>query len=87
MLSVPADEGFWVGSSATDRVWVQLTGSAGESPVTVKAGNRISFSTGKVVANPAGFAAKVGVDAAEGGAQLDAQKQHIEIAKTSIKLS
>lgn len=85
--SVPADEGFWVGTSATDRVWVQLTGAAGESPVTVKAGDRISFTTGKVVATPAGYADKVGVDASEGAAQLGAQKAHIEIAKSAIKLS
>lgn len=84
--SVPADEGFWVGSSATDRVWVQLTGAAGESPVTVKAGDRISFSGGKVVATPAGYATRVGVDAAEGAAQLAAQKAHVEIAKNAITL-
>ena len=85
--SVPADEGFWVGSSATDRVWVQLTGAAGESPVTVKAGDRISFAGGKVVATPTGFAAKVGVDTAEGSSQLTAQKAHVEISKTAIKLT
>ena len=85
--SVPADEGFWVGNSASDRVWVQLTGAAGESAVTVKAGDRISFTGGKVVATPAGYAEKVGVDATEGSAQLTAQKAHIEIAKNAIKLT
>ena len=84
MQSVPADEGFWVGSSATDRVWVQLTG---ESAVTVKAGDRISFAGGKVVATPAGYAEKVGVDTTEGTAQVTAQKAHIEIAKNVIKLT
>ena len=84
--SVPADEGFWAGASATDRVWVQLTGGTGESAVTVKAGDRISFGGGKVVATPAGYAAKVGVDATEGAAQLTAQRAHIEIAKTAVKL-
>lgn len=85
--SVPADEGFWVGSSATDRAWVQLTGGDGESPVTVKTGDRISFAGGRIVTSPAGYAAKVGVDAGEGAAQLAAQKAHVEIAKTAIKLS
>jgi len=61
--SVPADEGFWVGTSDTNRIWVQLTG-AGESPQTVKAGDHITF-TGTEVANPAGFSAQVGVDAGE----------------------
>ena len=84
--SVPADEGFWVGASATDRVWVQLTGAAGESAVTVKAGDRISFSGGKVVATPSGYAQKVGVEAAGGAAQLAAEKAHIEIAKNAITL-
>lgn len=85
--SVPADEGFWVGTSTTDRVWVQLTGVAGESAVIVKAGDRISFTGGKVVATPTGYAAKVGVDTAEGATQLAAQKAHVEIAKNAIKLS
>lgn len=75
-----------MGSSATDRVWVQLTGAAGESPVTVKAGDRISFTGGKVVATPTGFADKVGVATTDGSAQLTAQKADVEIAKTAIKL-
>lgn len=85
--SVPADEGFWIGTSATDRVWVQLTGAAGESPVTVKVGDRISFSTGTMTATPAGFAEKVGVAAAEGATQLTTQKAHIEIAKNAITVA
>ena len=85
--SVPADEGFWVGSSAADRVWVQLTGQAGESGYTVKAGDRVDFSNGRTVANKSGFANSVGVDAAEGAAQLTGQGQHIEVAKSALKLS
>lgn len=63
-----------------------LAGVAGESAVTVKAGDRISFRGGKVVATPTGYAAKVGVDTAEGATQLAAQKAHVEIAKNAIKL-
>lgn len=84
--SVPADEGFWVGTSDTDRVWVQLTGGPGESPYTVKPGDKVDF-TGQVVAHDAGFAAQVGVDAAEGADQLTSQKAHIEVPKNVLKLS
>ena len=62
--SVPADEGFWLGPSETDRVWVQL-GGTGESGYVVRQGDRVEF-TGRVVANDPGFAARVGVDSAEG---------------------
>lgn len=86
VLSVPADEGFWVGSSDTDRVWVQLTGGGGESPYSVKAGDRVDF-TGQVVAHDAGFAGQVGVDAAEGADQLVRQSAHIAVVKSVLKLS
>lgn len=84
--SVPADEGFWVGSSATDRVWVQLTGGSGESPYKVKKGDAVSF-TGMVAANGSGFAAKAGVTDAEGKKLLSAQGQHIAVAKSALKLA
>lgn len=84
--SVPADEGFWVGSSTTDRVWVQLAGT-GESAYTVKPGDRVSFTTGKVVPTGPAFAGQVGVNAAEGAAQLTAQRQHITVAKGDLRLS
>lgn len=85
--SVPADEGFWVGSSETDRVWVQLTGGASESGYQVKVGDKIDFEGGTVVATDAGFASRVGVTAAEGATQLEGQKQHIEVPKGNVKLS
>ena len=69
--SVPADEGFWLGPSETDRVWVQL-GGTGESGYVVRQGDRVEF-TGRVVANDPGFAARVGVDSAEGADQLTAR--------------
>ncbi len=84
--SVPADEGFWVGNSTTDRVWVQLAG-AGESGYTVKPGDRVSFTAGKVVPTGPAFAGQVGVNTAEGAAQLTAQGQHISVAKGDLRLS
>ncbi|NEK86320.1 hypothetical protein GCU60_11195 [Blastococcus saxobsidens] len=86
VLSVPADEGFWVGTSDTDRVWVQLTGEAGESPYQVTEGDTVDFE-GTVVAHEPGFAAGVGVDEAEGASVLDGQGQHLEVAKSAVTLS
>ncbi len=86
VLSVPADEGFWVGSSDTQRVWVQLTGEAGESPYQVQEGDRVDFE-GTVVAHDAGFPQQVGVDEAGGAAQLSQQAQHLEVAKGAVRLA
>jgi hypothetical protein len=86
VLTVPADEGFWVGTADTERVWVQLTGEAGESPYQVREGDTVDF-TGSVLAHDAGFAGQVGVDDAEGAAQLTSQAQHIEAPRSSVVLS
>ena len=85
VLSVPADEGFWIGTSQTDRVWVQIVGK-GESPYQVQAGDKVDF-TAKVVGHALTFAAHVGVDAAEGAPQLTAQKAHIEVDNGAVKLT
>ena len=84
--SVPADEGFWVGSSAQDRVWIQLTGAAGESPFTVKAGDSVAF-TGTVVKNPDGFAEQAGVTSDEGASMLESQGYHIAVSRSALKLA
>lgn len=81
--SVPADEGFWVGTSATDRIWVQLEGE-GESGYAVRPGDRVSFR-GQLVANPAGFAQRSGVDAGEGAAQLDRQAAHVTVRQADLR--
>ena len=86
VLSVPADEGFWVGASETDRVWVQLTGEAGESPYQVQEGDTVDFE-GTVVAHDQAFAGEVGVDEAAGAAQLTEQGHHLEVAKSAVTLS
>ena len=86
VLSVPADEGFWVGSSDTERVWVQLTGGAGESPYQVQEGDTVDFE-GTVVAHDEAFAAEVGVDEANGAAQLTEQGHHLEVAKSAVQLA
>lgn len=85
VLSVPADEGFWVGTSDAERVWVQLTGT-GESPYQVQEGDTVNFQ-GTVVAHSAGFAQQVGLGEPDGAAQLDAQGQHIEVEKSAVTLA
>jgi hypothetical protein len=86
VLTVPADEGFWVGTSDADRVWVQLTGETGESPYQVAEGDSVDF-TGTVVAHDAGFAGQVGVDEAGGAAQLTSQAQHVEAPRSELVLA
>ena len=83
--SDPADEGFWVGTSETERVWVQLSGTD-ESGYVVQQGDRVDF-TGQVAAHDPGFATQVGVDAAEGADQLGQQGVHIEVAKSELRRS
>ena len=84
--SVPADEGFWVGTSEQDRLWVQLSGTAGESAYKVRQGDSIDF-TGTVTATPEDFAAKTGVTEAEGAGQLTSQGFHVSAPASTIKLS
>ncbi|MFG1927191.1 hypothetical protein [Cryptosporangium sp. NPDC048952] len=85
VLSVPADEGFWVGSGPLDRIWVQITGS-GESPVVVRASQRASF-TGTVVAHDSGFAARIGVNVLEGASRLTSEGAHLQVARSSLTLA
>ena len=86
VLSVPADEGFWLGSSDAERVWVQLTGEAGESPYQVREGDLVDLE-GTVAPHGAGFPAEVGVDDAEGAQQLAEQAAHLTVTKSSVRLS
>jgi len=83
---VDADEGFWVGNTRGDRIWVQLVGRPPESPYHVKEGDVVSF-VGTVAPNRDHFAGRVGVDAAEGAAQLDAQGQHLDVVKRTLVLA
>ena len=84
--SVPADEGFWIGSSESDRLWIQLTDTGGESDYKVKAGDQVGF-TGTVTSAADGFAAKTGLTAAEGADQLTQQGHYLSVKASSVKLS
>jgi len=81
--SVVPNQGFWVGTSATDRVWVELPGS-GQPPYPVKVGDRVSF-TGPISTNPANYPPSVGVSSPPDTAQLNTQAAHIDVdGKTVI---
>ena len=82
--SVPADEGFWIGSGPTDRVWVQFTAN-GESAVTITPGQLLDLH-GPVVPHGADFARKAGVAAADGADQLTRQGAHLEVDPTQVKV-
>lgn len=84
VLSVPADEGFWIGTSDTDRVWVQLIGP-GESPYAVRAGDAVFFN-GVVVAHGADYPGRVCVGTDQGADLLAAQGAHIEVAMDDLIL-
>lgn len=84
VLSVPADEGFWVGTSDSDRVWVQLIGT-GESPYTVRPGDTVLFN-GEVVAHGADFPSNVCVGRNNGSELLAAQGAHIEVPMDDLIL-
>ncbi|ALG12138.1 hypothetical protein [Kibdelosporangium phytohabitans] len=82
--SVPADEGFWVGTSDTDRMWVKLVPN-GESPVNIQKGQMLDLG-GPIVAHGREFAASEGVDDAEGATQLTAQAAHIEAQQDQVRV-
>ena len=84
---VVADEGFWVGTSAADRVFVFLTPqarqSAGESGFTVEAGQRVSLE-GTVKPSSAEFAQAAGVADGEGSRQLVQQGGYVEATEVRL---
>jgi hypothetical protein len=82
---VAANEGFWVGTSTRDRVWVQLIGTR-ESGFRVEPGHRVVFD-GKLVEHTASFPQRAGVTAAEGAALLEQQGHHIEVRADRLRLS
>jgi RNA polymerase sigma factor (sigma-70 family) len=82
---VAADEGFWVGASERDRVWVQLTGTR-ESSFRVEPGHKVTF-TGRVVQNSGNFNQRAGLTPREGAGLLEQQGYHIEVRADRVRLS
>ena len=85
VLEVAADEGFWIQSGPSRRLWVQLLGT-GESEVWVRPGQRVSFQ-GSVVGHGPDYAARVGVESAEGAADLGRQGAHVELAASDLAIA
>jgi hypothetical protein len=83
VLAVPADEGFWVGTSQQARMWVQLQ-TQGESRIRIRPGQHVSF-TGRLVPNRPGFVASVDPGAPAEVRLLRQQGCHIEAAARSIR--
>jgi hypothetical protein len=81
VLAVPADEGFWIGEGPGRRVWVQLR-AHGESRVSVRAGQRLTF-TAAVVRNEAGFVRRAGVPDAD-ARELERQGAHLEVGPDGV---
>ena len=81
--SAPANNGFWIGTSAADQVWVQLLQPGLVSPHPVRKGDHVSF-TATLVTNPPGFADTAMITPATGSALLTAQKAHIQLAKSAV---
>lgn len=86
VLSVPADEGFWIGDAGQGRIWIQLTRVGGESPARIRRNDTVTF-TGVVTRNGAGFARQVGVGASEDAALLTRQGAHLTVEESNLKVS
>jgi RNA polymerase sigma factor (sigma-70 family) len=82
VLSVPADEGFWVGSDTSDRLFVRLVG-AGESRPTVAVGDVVSFS-GRMLRPEPGLARALGVSAQEGAADLVRDDGYVAVQQDDL---
>jgi hypothetical protein len=82
--SVPADEGFWIGGTGDNQVWVELTGKA-ESPVNVRVERRVSF-LGRIVDHSRNFVRRVGIDQSESAPLLRRQQQHIVVKRKSLQI-
>ena len=84
VVAVVTHNGFWVGSPPAARVWVELVGPL--RPLQVIAGERVSF-VAPLVAQPASYAASMGVDTAEGGVLLGAEGAHLAVPTTGIAIT
>jgi RNA polymerase sigma factor (sigma-70 family) len=81
--SVPEPRGLWVGSSQSDRVWVDLHEQAELSPPLV-AGERVSF-LGRLVANTPETLERAGQGGPEDRAQLEQQGYHVDVVDQTLR--
>lgn len=84
VVSVPANEGFWVRTADGSRAWVQLSVRS-ESDRRIRAGQRVTLK-GTLVRHGADFPASVGVNAGEGAAELARQGLHVRVEPTDLRI-
>jgi hypothetical protein len=82
--SVPADEGFWLGTGPDQRVWVEIVAIEGETPYQVEPGDVVSFSGAEFVPHDASYADRIGVTDDEGASQLTAQRAHVQVRTSEL---
>jgi hypothetical protein len=80
--AVVGDEGIWIGSSRTDRVFGLLQ-LQGESPPQIRPGDLITFE-GRMRANPSNPSPAFGISQEEGVRQLVMQGQHVAITEVRV---
>jgi len=80
---VVTHNGFWVGTGAADRVWVELVGP--RRSIRIANGDRLRF-VGTVTANPPSYAERAGLTASTGAAQLTRQGAHIDLPTTAVQV-
>lgn len=84
VYSAPSDEGFWVGESATSRIWVDLE-SGGPLPRPVAARQRVSF-VGKIAPNPKPVHDEHSVGGPPDVDQLKRQGFHVHIDEATLEV-
>jgi hypothetical protein len=83
--SVPADEGFWLGTGPDQRVWVEIVAIEGETPFTVQPGDTVSFRGAEFVPHDETYAERLDIAPDEGGDQLTAQKAHVQVRSADLQ--
>jgi RNA polymerase sigma factor (sigma-70 family) len=84
VLTVPSDEGFWVGRGKDRRVWVLLRGG-GESPFEVTPGQALDF-VGRIRRNSPHLLRRLQLGPGEGSADLRRQGYHITVDQRKLEL-
>jgi RNA polymerase sigma factor (sigma-70 family) len=84
VVSVPADEGFWVRTEDGAEAWVQLQ-LRGESPPDIDAGQRVNVR-GTLVRHGSDYADAAGVTQPEGAAALTRQGGHIAAEPAEVRI-
>ncbi|CAN5507513.1 hypothetical protein BH10ACT1_BH10ACT1_11900 [soil metagenome] len=85
VLAVPGDEGFWIAADDGGRLWLQITGMSGESPIAVTPHATVTFH-GRVVAHDERFAGAAGLGPGADTDSLTSVGHHLEVAYADLKI-